>query len=302
MSMNSRVRVVLSALIACAVATSALADVPDAPRRVRKDRINSEQVRITWIDASDDEDGFEILRRENGEVAFESRGTVVADTTEFVDEAPRGTVWSYYVVAFNEDGDSGLSNQCYVNRTPPAVPLQFNARLIALYTVRVSWSDRSNGEDGFLIQRAPLGKRFKTIARVPANTEEYDDETLMPAQSYTYRMRALGRDAICWDDSAFTVERSVTTRGDVRVLQVELRGRGKGTVKSIPAGISCGPKDDHCTAEFPIGSDVTLVAKPNDLSTFRGWTDIFKCEGSTEPCTFNMGVDRVIGAVFRKRN
>jgi hypothetical protein len=293
---------VLSAVLCAALAVPAHAAAPAAPENVRKKRLNDEQVRITWLDSSSNEDGFEILRRPVTDPDFESRGTVGAGLTEFVDDAPRGTLFVYRVIAFNEDGDSKLSNECFVNRNPPPVPTYFNARLIALTIVRVRWQDRSNGERGFEIQRADLGKKFKTIARVPANTEVYDDETLDPANSYTYRMRALGRNGICIDDSKFSPERSVTTKGGVKLLEVELRGKGKGTVTSKPDGISCGPKDDHCVAEFPIATNVRLTAKPTAASAFSAWVDILKCENTKGDCTFNMGKDRVIGASFKKRN
>lgn len=299
--MKFHVMAVLCMFLGVAAAPRAEAAVPAKPERVRKDRISPTEVLITWRDASNNENGFEILRRPDNapDSDFELRGVVGMNTTEFIDEAPKNIVFIYTVRSFNQDGDSSLSNQCYVNRNTPAVPLYFNVRLIALTVARIAWSDRSGGERGFQIQRAALGKRFRTIVTVPPNTEVYDDYSLEPAHGYTYRVRALGRPAICWNNGRYTPERSLTTDGDVRVLQVELTGRGKGKVTSIPAGISCGPKDDHCTAEFPIASDVTLVADPNDKSRFGGWLDILKCEDTKGPCTFNMGKDRVIGARFR---
>ena len=153
----------------------------------------------------------------------------------------------------------------------------------------------------FRSQRADFGKGFKTIAHVAANTELYDDYSLEPAHSYTYRIRALGKTGICVDNSRFTPERSATTHGSVRILQIELRGLGNGTVTSKPSGISCGPKDDHCAAEFPLATDVTLTATPGQNSFFARWVDLTKCEGSKLPCTVHMGEDRVIGATFKKK-
>lgn len=294
---------VLSVFLFAAMAAPAPAAVPEGPDLVRKESVSDTDVRITWRDNSFDEQGFEILRREVTDPvdAYESRGTVGADVREFRDAAPKGTLFLYRVRAFNVDGASSLSNECYVTRTPPPKPLSFFVRLIALYTVDVTWSDRSAGERGFEIQRAVPGRSFKTIARVPANTEYYRDQTDFPAHDYVYRMRAIGRSGVCQDDSAFTPLRSVTTLGAKRVLSVELRGRGKGTVTSIPPGISCGPKDDHCTAEFPIASDVTLVAKATPKSRFAGWTEYRKCEGQTGSCSVYMGENKTIAAPFRVR-
>ena len=294
---------VLSALLCAAAAVPARAAVPEAPDQVRKEKITDNDVLITWRDNSFDEQGFEILRRVVTDPvdAWESRGTVGVDVQEFLDTAPKGTLFIYRVRAFNADCPSSLSNECYVTRTPPPKPLSFFVRLIALYTVDVTWSDRSAGERGFEIQRALVGRSFKTIARVPANTEYYRDQTDRPATDYVYRMRATGRSGICQDDSAFTPLRAVTTLGAKRILSVELRGRGKGTVTSVPAGISCGPKDDHCTAEFPITSNVVLVAKPTPKSRFAGWADYQKCEGQAGPCSVYMGDNKTIAAPFRVR-
>lgn len=294
---------VLSVFLCAAAAVPSPAAVPEGPDQVRKERITDTDVLITWRDNSFDEQGFEILRRAVTDPVdeYETRGTVGVDVREFLDTAEKGTLYIYRVRAFNADGASSLSNECYVTRTPPPKPLSFFVRLIALYTVDVTWSDRSNGERGFEIQRALVGRSFKTIARVPPNTEYYRDETDFPATDYLYRMRAIGRTGICQDDSAFTQVRAVTTLGAKRVLTVELRGRGNGTVTSIPAGISCGPKDDHCTAEFPLATSVVLVAKATPRSRFAGWADYQKCEGQTGPCSVYMGDNRSIAAPFRVR-
>ena len=292
---------VASVFLCAAAASSARATEPSAPTQVRKDRIDGEHVLITWQDGSTNEKGFEILRvlASVPEAEYESRGTVGPNVTSFLDDAERSPIYIYKVRAFNDDGDSGLSNMCYVNLPAPATPLYFNVHLIALTVVRTEWHDRSAGEKGFELQRAKLNKPFKTIVRLPANTEGYDDYTLEPANTYTYRVRALGRASICWDNGSYSVERTVTTKGGVRILQVELLGRGKGTVVSDPPGISCGPRDDHCAAEFLLAKNVTLTAKPNNQSRFRGWVDA--CPDTTGPCEVNMGIDRVIGAVFKKK-
>ena len=158
--MKARAIALLAAFVCVASAVPASAEVPDRPTGVRRDRISPTQVRITWEDRSSNEEGFEILRRNPANPDFVSRGTVGAGVTEFVDEAETGTVFIYRVRAFNDDGSSAFGNDCFVGKNPPAVPINFKVRLIALTVVRVSWSDRSNGEQGFLIQRAAEGKGF----------------------------------------------------------------------------------------------------------------------------------------------
>ncbi len=297
--MKSFVTVVMAMLVLAA--SAAQAEVPDAPKRVRQFRVDDAHVLLTWQDRSDDEEGFEILRRPILSATYESRGTVGPNTTEFLDETPKDTIFIYRVVAFNEDGDSGESNQCYVNRSRPSKPLYFNVRLIALNVSRVRWSDRSNGERGFALERADFpSRRFKTVAVIPPNTEVYDDYTLDPARTYTYRLRALGRPQVCWKNSYYTPERTLTTKGGVRILQVELAGRGRGTIVSEPYGIICGVQGDRCAAEFPLAEDIVLTAKPRPASHFGSWSVYGRCDGSkNEECVVTMTEDRVVGASFK---
>ncbi len=52
-------------------------------------------------------------------------------------------------------------------------------------------------------------------------------------------------------------------------LTIVKDGSGTGTVTSNPSGIACG---GTCSAEFPTGDNVTLVAAPTGGSTFTGWS------------------------------
>jgi hypothetical protein len=302
--MKARTIAAISMFLSVAASTVAYAEVPFAPDRVRRERIDPTHVRITWLDVSSNEHGFEILRRATFQTdeQFQLRGTVGPDIETFIDDdTDKTTVWDYRVRAFNEDGDSDMSNECYVNRPRARQPLYFNVRLIGLTVARVRWHDKSAGERGFELQRADFEQEnWKTIATTDPNVEVYDDYTLKPASSYTYRLRAIGRTAICWDNSKWTPERSLTTKGGVRILQIDLRGKGKGLVKSDPERIRCGMKDDHCAAEFPLASEVYLTADPGTYSHFSGWQDYRRCEGLEGTCNVTMLDNVIIGAPFKR--
>ena len=51
-------------------------------------------------------------------------------------------------------------------------------------------------------------------------------------------------------------------------LNVTKEGAGSGSVTSVPAGIDCGMT---CTADFVLGTVVTLTATPATGSSFGGW-------------------------------
>lgn len=71
-------------------------------------------------------------------------------------------------------------------------------------------------------------------------------------------------------------------------------GDGAGRITSRPAGIDC---TTTCSASFPAGSAVTLMATANNDSTFGGWGGA--CAGTEgASCTLSMSADRSVGATF----
>ncbi len=293
----------LGALVVLVAPMVALAiSVPRQPGVVRSDKVSKSQSLLTWRDRSDNETGFEIQRRRAGNKPFRTRAFVGEDVTQYLDRVRPATVFVYRVRAFNDADASPWSNECFVNRTPPSKPISVNAHLIGLTTARVTWDDRSRRERGFRIQRRSEGTGFGTIAEVEAGTEEYIDNTLAPGTVYVYRVRALGEPVRCIKHSKFSAERAVTSKGSLKVLNVFAGGgTGKGTVKSVPAGINCGPLKQSCSATYPTGTTVTLQAIAGANSKFKGWRGARVCEPTLEPCTIKMGKNRDIHAVFKRR-
>jgi len=69
-------------------------------------------------------------------------------------------------------------------------------------------------------------------------------------------------------------------------LGVTLGGSGKGTVTSVPVGISCQPT---CSASFTAGTQVTLNAVPATGSSFAAWGGA--CSGNNPSCTITLAAN-----------
>ncbi len=82
------------------------------------------------------------------------------------------------------------------------------------------------------------------------------------------------------------------TFGVPKLLTVAKAGTGSGTVKSSPAGISCG---STCTHKFAAGTVVTLTATPKAGSTFAGWSGA--CTG-TGNCVVTVKAAKTVKAMF----
>ena len=91
---------------------------PKAPEREYV--ISGSGLTLTWDDASSDEVGFEIERKEGAEGLYRKIGTVGANVTEYTDsELKPGTVYYYRVRAYTEKGlYSDYGNEIRVETSP----------------------------------------------------------------------------------------------------------------------------------------------------------------------------------------
>ncbi|MBK9975172.1 MAG: fibronectin type III domain-containing protein [Planctomycetes bacterium] len=74
--------------------------------------------------------------------------------------------------------------------TPPAAPTGANAAATASLGATVTWSDASNNESGFRIERQLGAGAFATAGTVGANASTFNDTGLAAGQQYSYRVFA----------------------------------------------------------------------------------------------------------------
>jgi LasA protease len=86
--------------------------------------------------------------------------------------------------------DAPLLNDGVVVR--PGAPRDLTAEALSTTEIRLEWSDRSNSESGFEIERrVPGAEDFRRIATTRANVGHYVDEDLSSGSTYAYRVRAV---------------------------------------------------------------------------------------------------------------
>ena len=75
---------------------------------------------------------------------------------------------------------------------PPAAPTNLAANAPDSSTVNLTWTDNSNNESGFIIERKTgSGGTYAQIAMVGANVTSYADQSVTAATTYFYRVRAM---------------------------------------------------------------------------------------------------------------
>ena len=72
---------------------------------------------------------------------------------------------------------------------PPTNPDNLSAKIISFSQINLSWSDNSNDEVGFKIERKTTGS-FTEIATLGADITSYENTGLNPSTTYTYRVQA----------------------------------------------------------------------------------------------------------------
>lgn len=175
-----------------------LPQVPAAPTGLVAAAAGSDAIELTWGDLSDDEDRFEIERRGPGD-PWSVLHSVAAGVTSYTDGGldPAAT-WTYRVRACNVAGCSDPTNEAEATTddVPPVAPLDVAAAATGPTSARLTWTDASNNETGFEVERrvaasGGAGAGVWIDANSPGvDATAFDDLGLNPSTTYDYRVRA----------------------------------------------------------------------------------------------------------------
>jgi hypothetical protein len=135
------------------------------------------------------------------------------------------------------------------------IALSRYATTLEAASLTLSWSDRSNNEDGFRIERMVSGGILAQIANVSANTTSYTDANLTSGLNYCYVVRAF--------NSAGTSDAS---NAACAVAMDSSSGPSTPPVGTPPSG----PLPDNTTGTGSNSGNVTLTNDPVDGRSTRG--------------------------------
>ncbi|MFH1228372.1 MAG: fibronectin type III domain-containing protein, partial [Planctomycetota bacterium] len=162
----------------------------NAPTNLIANIPSSLQINLTWADNSLNEDGFRIERSVDG-ITFTQLALVGSNIAAYSDTGVTGeTTYYYRVRAYNAVGNSAYSNAPSLT-TAPNAPSSLIATAISATAITLAWTDNSNAETGFKIERKTgSGGTYAQITIVGANGVTYTDTTLTGETTYYYRIRA----------------------------------------------------------------------------------------------------------------
>jgi hypothetical protein len=184
---------------------------PDAPSGLSAAATSATTADLEWDDGSDNETGFELERKSGPGNNWKLAAGLSANAEAFADTGLNpNKSYTYRIRACNSAGCSDYSNEAAVSTpdVPPEAPSGLAAVATGSSTVDITWTDQSDNESGFRLERKNgAGGSWAQIATPEADATSFGDTGLDPATEYLYRIRA------CNDDgcSALSSEASVTT-------------------------------------------------------------------------------------------
>ena len=244
-------------ITSCGESTTSPEPTIPAPTDLSAVLISGSALQLSWLDNSDDEEGFVIERKIAGEV-YESICTTVSDQTVFIDSLISPNTQYYYRIAAFKGADR--SNWCYSDlvETPVDILAPSNLTIVYLTTNRIDleWTDNTENETGFLLQRRIAAGEFQDLILLSVDETEYSDTELDPVIEYIYRVSAqYDGGQTDWSNEAEAI-----TPPELEEIQF---GTDE-TLEIMTWNIENFPKNDLVTvayvAEIVLSLDVDIVA------------------------------------------
>lgn len=177
-----------------ASATTGPGSPPATPTGLLATAISTSQINLSWTDPSGITNAairFRIERKTGAGGTYVQIDSVNAPTTAYSDNGlSEGVQYYYRVRAVNLNGYSNYSGEANAT-TQHAAPTGLAASTMSNSQIDLSWTDNSNHETDFKIERKKEGEiSFTEIASVGANVTSYSSTGLLGNLIYYYRVRA----------------------------------------------------------------------------------------------------------------
>lgn len=173
---------------------------PPAPSGLTATPLSTDSVKLQWQDNSSNETSFRIEQKTGSTWAEIDTGP--QDWGQYtVTGLSAGTTYSFRVRAHNVLGYSPYSNEASgtthsasgggpMSNSPPAAPSGLSATAGPGTSIKLTWHDNANNENGFIIERRTGAEPFVQIGTSPQDWGQYTDATIMAGTTYDYRVAA----------------------------------------------------------------------------------------------------------------
>ncbi|MFA5794913.1 MAG: fibronectin type III domain-containing protein [Candidatus Brocadiia bacterium] len=185
---------------------------PLAPSVPASVAVSAVQINVSWTDNADNEDGFKVERKTGAGGTYAQVAVIWANVTSYSDASlTPSTNYYYQIRAYNAAGDSAYTtetNATTIAQTLPGAPTELLAVANSYSTINLSWTDNSNNEDLFKVERKTgMFGTWAQVTTVLPNVRNYINSGLLDNTTYYFRVRAYNSAG----DSGYSAESSATT-------------------------------------------------------------------------------------------
>jgi len=177
-------------------ATTQQSATPVAPSGLKATVVSASAINLAWTDNSNNETGFYVEWRDGTASDYTRSATVGANVTTYSCTGLTGnTMYFFNVRAVNGSFYSTYAGETFATTQKPAAPAApsgLTATAVSASVINLSWTDNSDNETGFAIERKTgLIGTYAQVGTVAANVKTFSDTGLAAVATYYYRVRAM---------------------------------------------------------------------------------------------------------------
>ncbi len=160
-----------------------------APTNLQIEQINLANLRLTWTDNSNGEDGFKVDRKIADGDWIVAYAIVEENLNSWTDNDPEINVENSYRV-YGYRGDVISNNISTICENSLSAPSDILVTQNGLTSIQIIWHDGCEFETGYLIERSIAGGEYDRLIELIPNSERHDDTNIEFGQTYQYRVAA----------------------------------------------------------------------------------------------------------------
>lgn len=189
-------------------------------KSIKATAISSRSVNIEWRNFLYSVN-YTIQRKKFGETDFTDLITLSSPAITYTNTGLDPTTeYIYRIKVENYFTDEVSASTLPVS--PPNQPSSLYGKNIGKNSITIKWTDNSNNETGFIVERSLNGVNFTQIASLSRNITEYTNNSLTPNSAYTYRIKAFNEDGSSGYSNALTLS---TLPPDIPAIPTELASK-----------------------------------------------------------------------------
>jgi len=186
-------------VVANATTSSPAPTAPNAPTNLMASAASTTQINLSWTDSSNNETGFKVERSTTVNGNYTLLTTTAANVTTYQNTGlTASTTYFYRVSAVNAVGTSATTDPVSATtQSPPApntptAPTNLTATATSTTQINLAWTDSSNNETGFKVERATtVNGNYMLVTTTAANVTSYSNTGLAASTTFYYRVAAI---------------------------------------------------------------------------------------------------------------